>query len=172
MPRLILRAVLAALLLGGSLSLAKPAARGETTRPALPAHDEGYKQLELFARVLSYVENNYVEDVDRKQLVYGAIKGMMDTLDPHSVFMPPDVFRQMKIDTSGEFGGLGLEIARKGREIVVVAPVDDTPASRAGIKPGDRIVRIDGVSTDGMDVARASQRMHRSLASLAEASSE
>ena len=147
-------AVVFTLLLGSALALAKPA------HPTLAAHDEGYKQLELFARVLSYVENNYVEDVDRKQLVYGAIKGMMDTLDPHSVFMPPEVFRQMKIDTSGEFGGLGLEIARKGHELIVVSPVDDTPAARAGIKPGDRILRIDGVSTDGIDIGRASQLMH------------
>ena len=71
-----------------------------------------YKQLELFARVLSYVENNYVEPVDDQQLMYGAIKGMLDTLDPHTVFMPPDVFKEMKIDTSGEFGGLGIEIAK------------------------------------------------------------
>ena len=66
--------------------------------------------------------------------MYGAIRGMLDTLDPHTVFMPPDVFKEMKIDTSGEFGGLGIEIARKNDNIVVVAPIDDTPAQRAGIK--------------------------------------
>src|SRR3954469_24733382 len=103
--------------------------------------EQTYKQLELFARVLSYVENNYVEPVDQQQLMYGAIKGMLDTLDPHTVFMPPDVFKEMKIDTSGEYGGLGIEIARKNDGIVVVAPVDDTPAHRAGIKSGDQILR-------------------------------
>ncbi|MGO9832016.1 MAG: S41 family peptidase [Myxococcaceae bacterium] len=127
----------------------------------LPAPDETstYKQLELFARVLSYVQNNYVEKVDDKQLIYGAIKGMLDTLDPHTVFMPPDVYKEMKIDTSGEFGGLGLDIAKKGEVLVVVAPVDDTPAARAGVKAGDEILAIDGESTRSMDVARAAAKM-------------
>ena len=145
-----LRAPLAALLLLPLVALGKGDA---------PDHDDGYRQLELFARVLGYVENNYVEKVDRKELVYGAIKGMMDTLDPHSVFMPPDVFKEMKIDTSGEFGGLGLEIAKKDDAIVVVSPVDDTPAARAGIKPGDRLLKIDGESLAGKDAARVSQMM-------------
>jgi len=136
-----------------ALSLALGAA------PAARADESSYKQLELFARVLSYVQNNYVEPVDDRQLMYGAIKGMMDTLDPHTVFMPPEVFKEMKIDTSGEFGGLGLEIARKGDLITVVAPIEDTPASRAGIKPGDVLLKIDGESLQGLDVAQASQRM-------------
>jgi len=118
-----------------------------------------YRQLELFARVLSYVENNYVEPVDDQRLMYGAIKGMLDTLDPHTVFMPPEVFKEMKIDTSGEFGGLGIEIARKGDVITVVAPMDDTPAARAGIRPGDQILQIDGADTRDMDLAQAIQRM-------------
>ncbi|NVJ02129.1 S41 family peptidase [Myxococcus sp. AM009] len=118
-----------------------------------------YRQLEVFARVLSYVENNYVESPDRQRLMYGAIQGMLETLDPHTVFLPPDVFREMKIDTSGEWGGLGIEIARKGERIVVVAPIDDTPAARAGIKAGDELVGIDGERTEGMDVGRALQKM-------------
>src|SRR5258705_12503143 len=121
--------------------------------------DQTYKQLELFARVLSYVENNYVEPVDQQQLMYGAIKGMLETLDPHTVFMPPDVFKEMKIDTSGEFGGLGIEIARKGDGIIVVAPIDDTPAQRAGIKSGDQILKIDDESCRTMELARAIQKM-------------
>src|SRR5438552_6904248 len=116
--------------------------------------DQTYKQLELFARVLSYVENNYVEPVDQQQLMYGAIKGMLETLDPHTVFMPPEVFKEMKIDTSGEFGGLGIEIARKNDGIVVVAPIDDTPAQRAGIKPGDQILRIDDEQCRNMELAK------------------
>jgi len=128
--------------------------------PSLAARDEAtYGQLELFSRVLSYVENNYVEPVDSQQLMYGAIKGMLDTLDPHTVFMPPDVFKEMKIDTSGEFGGLGIEIARRDDRIVVVAPIDDTPAARAGVKAGDEILRIDDESTGDMDLARALQKM-------------
>jgi carboxyl-terminal processing protease len=121
--------------------------------------DATYRQLELFARVLSYVENNYVEPADRERLIQGAIQGMLETLDPHTIYMPPEVFREMKIDTSGEWGGLGIEIARKGDRIVVVAPIDDTPAARAGIKAGDELVGIDGESTQGMDVGRAMQKM-------------
>jgi carboxyl-terminal processing protease len=148
------RVVACAFLLAAASSFAAPAA------PA-PAPEEAttYKQLELFARVLSYVQNNYVEKVDDKQLIYGAIKGMLDTLDPHTVFMPPDVFKEMKIDTSGEFGGLGLDIAKKGDVLVVVTPVDDTPAARAGVRPGDEILAIDGESTRSMDVARAAAKM-------------
>lgn len=137
-------------LMMGTPAVAGPApTRGEST----------YKQLELFARVLSYVENNYVENVDEQQLMYGAIRGMLDTLDPHTVFMPPDVFKEMKIDTSGEFGGLGIEIARKNDNIVVVAPIDDTPAQRAGIKSGDQILKIDDEATRNMELARAIQKM-------------
>ncbi|HEX4621395.1 MAG TPA: PDZ domain-containing protein, partial [Myxococcaceae bacterium] len=129
------------------------------TTSAATRDDETYKQLELFARVLSYVENNYVEPVDQRQLVYGAIKGMLDTLDPHTVFMPPDQFKEMKIDTTGEFGGLGIEIAKKNDQIVVVAPLDDTPAARAGIRPGDQLIKIDDEFTRSMDLPRAIQKM-------------
>ena len=121
--------------------------------------DETYKQLDLFARVLSHVQNNYVEDVSEQQLIYGAIKGMLETLDPHTVFMPPDVFKEMKIDTSGEFGGLGIEIVKKNDIITVVSPIDDTPAARAGIRAGDQILSIDDESTKGMDLARVLQKL-------------
>ena len=131
----------------------------QTPNAAAGHSDQTYRQLELFARVLSYVENNYVESVDQQQLMYGAIKGMLETLDPHTVFMPPEVFKEMKIDTSGEFGGLGIEIARKNDGIVVVAPIDDTPAQRAGIKSGDQILKIDDEACRNMELARAIQKM-------------
>ncbi|NTX12667.1 S41 family peptidase [Myxococcus sp. CA056] len=158
------RAALAALLLLSGPSAAeekKDAAARSSASSAVRAEkdDATYRQLETFARVLSYVENNYVEGPDQERLIYGAIQGMLDTLDPHTVFMPPEVFREMKIDTSGEWGGLGIEIARKNDRIVVVAPIDDTPAARAGIKAGDELVGIDGESTRGMDVGRAMQKM-------------
>jgi carboxyl-terminal processing protease len=121
--------------------------------------DETYKQLELFARVLSYVQNNYVEPVQEQQLIHGAIKGMLETLDPHTLFMPPEVFKEMKIDTSGEFGGLGIEVVKKDEVITVVSPLDDTPAARAGIRPGDQIVAIDDEATKGMDVARVISKL-------------
>ncbi|MCU0694952.1 MAG: S41 family peptidase [Myxococcaceae bacterium] len=127
--------------------------------PPVPKAEQTYRQLELFARVLSYVQNNYVETVDEQQLMQGAIKGMLETLDPHTVYMPPDVFKEMKIDTSGEFGGLGIEIARRNDTIVVVAPIDDTPAQRAGIKSGDQLLKIDDEPTRSMELARAIQKM-------------
>ncbi len=121
--------------------------------------DETYKQLELFARVLSYVQNNYVEPVQEEQLIHGAIKGMLETLDPHTLFMPPEVFKEMKIDTSGEFGGLGIEVVKKDEVITVVSPLDDTPAPRAGIRRGDQILATDDEATKGMDVARVISKL-------------
>jgi carboxyl-terminal processing protease len=153
------RAAVVCLLASAVASAGPPATAPLPAAPAPGSEATTYKQLELFARVLSYVQNNYVEKVDDKQLIYGAIKGMLDTLDPHTVFMPPDVFKEMKIDTSGEFGGLGLDIAKKGDVLVVVTPVDDTPAARAGVRAGDEILAIDGESTRSMDVARAAAKM-------------
>jgi carboxyl-terminal processing protease len=141
--------MLLAMIFVGSAAGAAPPPKGEKT----------YRQLELFARVLSYVQNNYVEPVDEEQLMYGAIKGMLETLDPHTQFMPPEVFKELKIDTSGEFGSLGIEIAKRNDELVVVAPVDDTPAQRAGVRAGDQILKIDDEPTQNMDLARAQQKM-------------
>jgi carboxyl-terminal processing protease len=138
--------------LAAGLKLAAPLARADR-------EDDTYKNLEVFARVLSYVENNYVEPAEQRKLMHGAIKGMLETLDPHTLFMPPEVFKEMKIDTSGEFGGLGIEIARKGDRIVVVAPIDDTPAARAGVRSGDELLRIDDESTEGKDLPWALQKM-------------
>jgi len=143
-----------------SLLLCRGVARAEGRDGG--AQDGGtdtYAQLELFARVLSYVENNYVDEVDSRALIHGALRGMVDTLDPHTVYMPPELFRDLKADASGEFGGVGLELARREEALVVVAPLDDSPAARAGILPGDVLVAIDGESTHGMDVSRAAQRL-------------
>jgi carboxyl-terminal processing protease len=140
------------LALGLALALHAPSAGAKSPK-------EGYSELELFARVLSYVENNYVETVDQKKLMYGAIKGMLGTLDPHTDFLPPEVFSKMRTETSGEFGGLGIEVARKDEHLVVVAPIDDTPAARAGLRPGDQILAIDGHSTRDLDLAGAVERL-------------
>jgi len=86
--------------------------------------------------VLSLIENNYVEPVDETRLLYGAVDGMVRTLDPHSTFMDPRSYAALKQETEGEYGGVGLELAIRGDEVVVVAPIDDTPASRAGFQPG------------------------------------
>jgi carboxyl-terminal processing protease len=130
------------------------------TAPAGPRRPERkFEKLDVFARVLSYVEANYVEEVDEKKLVYGAIKGMMRTLDPHSDFMTPDEFADMRADTDGEFGGVGIEINDDGGVIVVVEPLPSSPAARAGLVAGDRIVAIDGKPTKGRPGGETSARL-------------
>ncbi len=102
-----------------------------------------FEQLELFTKVLHYVQSNYVEKVDTKKLMEGAIKGMLATLDPHTVYLPADQFKEMQVDTSGKFGGLGIEITVTDGYLTVVTPIEDTPAFRAGVEPGDRIIIIE-----------------------------
>jgi len=120
---------------------------------------ERYESLELFQRVLSIIEQNYVDSPENKELMYGAIRGMLETLDPHSNFLTPEVYRDMKVDTSGKFGGVGIEIGIKDDVLTVVSPIEDTPAWKAGVKSGDRLVKIDGDSTRGMTLAEAVQKM-------------
>jgi carboxyl-terminal processing protease len=119
-----------------------------------------YDDIALFGRVINFIEKQYVDKVNTKELVYGAIKGMLETLDPHSNFMPPDVYNQLKTDTAGKFGGLGIEVwVNKDGVLTVVTPMEGTPAWKAGIKPGDRIVKIDGVSTKGMSIVEATTKI-------------
>lgn len=124
-----------------------------------PANEDEYRNLEVFTDVLALIQSSYVEGADNQDLIYGAIKGMLDTLDPHSSFLTPDMFEDMQADTHGEFGGLGIEIAIKDRALIVVAPIEDTPADRAGIKAGDRIVRINDLPTDTLEVMNAVRLM-------------
>ena len=118
-----------------------------------------YEKLRVFAEVLTLVKKNYVEDVKEDDLIYGAIRGMLNSLDPHSSFMPQDAFKEMQVETKGEFGGLGIQIGTKDDMITVVAPIDDTPADRAGIKAGDKILKINGESTKGMSMDDAVKRL-------------
>ena len=114
-----------------------------------------YQKLDVFSHVLSLIENNYVEPIDETRLLYGAIEGMVRTLDPHSTFMDPRSYAALKEETEGEYGGIGLEIATRGEDVVVVAPIGDTPAARAGFAPGDKLVEIDGQSLKGWHEADA-----------------
>ncbi len=102
-----------------------------------------FEYLDLFTKVLHFVQSNYVEEVDTKKLVEGAIKGMLSTLDPHTVYLPPEQFKEMQVDTSGKFGGLGIEITITDGYLTVVTPIEDTPAFQAGVEPGDRIMMIE-----------------------------
>lgn len=122
--------------------------------------NEKYNEIALFNRVLNFVERQYVENVDTKKLVYGAIKGMLEALDPHSSFLPPEVYHQMRNDTSGKFGGLGIEIwLGEDGLLTVVHPMEDTPAWKAGVKSGDKIIRINGEATKGLSLVEAVAKM-------------
>ncbi len=118
-----------------------------------------YEKLKVFSEVYALIKKNYVEDVDEEEILYGAISGMLETLDPHSSFLDPESFKEMKVDTRGEFGGLGIEITRSERAIKVVSPIEDTPAYRAGMKAGDLIIKIEDESTQGMGLLEAVKKM-------------
>jgi carboxyl-terminal processing protease len=118
-----------------------------------------YEQLRLFTEVLSIVQNQYVDEVPPKELIYSAIKGTLRGLDPHSSFLDPDSYREMQVETSGSFGGLGIEITLKDDILTVVSPIEGTPAHRAGLVTGDRIVKIDGLATKDMQLPDAVKRM-------------
>jgi len=128
-------------------------------RPARAVPEPPYPKLLVFTKALGYVEDNYVDEVDERAIVYAATEGVLASLDPHSVFMPPDIYAEMKKDSAGEFGGVGIEVTEREGAVTVVAPIPGTPAERAGIQPHDRIVRIDGESTKDMSVLDAARRM-------------
>ena len=118
-----------------------------------------YKQLELFADVLVRVQNDYVTQVDDEKVIQSAIQGMLTALDPHSSYMAPDEFKDMQVQTRGEYGGLGIEVTGEDGLIKVVSPIDDTPAARAGIQAGDYLTAIDGESIIGYNLNDAVSRM-------------
>ena len=142
-------AVVAATVLHGSTLQAKRA----------PTDDELYKQLELFSDALSIVQADYVEPPEAQPLIYGALKGMLATLDPYSQFLDPDSYNELKIETEGRFGGLGIEITIKDDLLTIITPIDDTPAYKAGLQAGDRIVKIDGEITRGITLLEAVKKL-------------
>jgi len=121
--------------------------------------DELYKQIELFSDAISYVRLNYVEEVSAKDLIYGALKGMLAALDPYSQFMNPESFKEIMIETKGQFGGVGIEISIRDGLLTIISPLEDTPAHKAGIKPNDRIVKIDDVSTKNITLMEAVKKL-------------
>ncbi len=132
---------------------------GRMSVTSVSAAGEGYEELKTFTEVLSMVKKYYVEEVKTKDLVYSAIKGMLSSLDPHSSFMPPDAYKEMQVETKGEFGGLGIQIGMKDKALTVIAPIEDTPAYKAGIKAGDKIVKINKESTKDMSLQDAVSKM-------------
>ncbi|MBI5183867.1 MAG: S41 family peptidase [Nitrospinae bacterium] len=146
--QLLLLSIILLLILLGSGKTNRVMARGET-----------YEKLSVFAEVLEKIENLYVEEVKPEELISGAINGMFRTLDPHSSFLPPDYYREIQIDTEGEFGGLGIEITIKDDILTVISPIEDTPAFKAGIKAGDRIIKVNGEPTRDMTLMEAVKKM-------------
>ncbi len=150
-----IRALCLAAALGATVALALTAGAAL----ALPKKFSPYNKLNIFARVLSYVENNYVEDVDQEKLTYGAIKGMLDTLDPHTSFMTPEQYRDMKSETSGQFGGIGIEVEVRDQVLTIMSTLEGTPAAKAGLQTGDQILKIEDFSTKGLTIDDAIARM-------------
>ena len=120
---------------------------------------ETYKQLNLFGDVFEIVRANYAEDVKDDTLVEGAINGMLTALDPHSNYLNAKNFNDMKVQTRGEFGGLGIEVSMENGLVKVVSPIDDTPAANAGLKPGDLITHLDGTPVQGLTLPEAVEKM-------------
>jgi carboxyl-terminal processing protease len=136
-----------------SLNFSAVAQKGATTAP-LPI-----EELRAFTEVFGRVKSDYVEAVDDKKLITEAINGMLTGLDPHSAYLDQEAFRELQVGTQGEFGGLGIEVGMEDGFVKVVAPIDDTPAARAGLKPGDLIVKLDDTSVKGMTLTEAVKRM-------------
>jgi carboxyl-terminal processing protease len=143
----------------GSLLVVLTLSLGGTVASKSPEGSATYEQLRLFTEVLSIVQNQYVDEVPPKEMIYSAIKGTLRGLDPHSSFLDPDSYKDMQVETSGSFGGLGIEITLKDDILTIVSPIEGTPAYRAGLATGDRIVKIDGLTTKDMQLSDAVKRM-------------
>ncbi|OGQ52137.1 MAG: peptidase S41 [Deltaproteobacteria bacterium RIFCSPLOWO2_02_FULL_57_26] len=120
---------------------------------------EEYERLETFTNILAIVRKNYVDDVNTKELLTGAINGMLHSMDPHSAYLTPELYKELQMDTQGKFGGLGIEITVKDGVLTVVSPIEDTPAYRAGVKPGDQIFKIEDDFTKDMTLVEAVRRL-------------
>ncbi|MFO0995926.1 MAG: S41 family peptidase [Alphaproteobacteria bacterium] len=143
-----LAAVVAAFLAGSLFAYAAQESNSDT-----------YRQLKLFGDIFERVRADYVEPVSDKDLIENAIKGMLGSLDPHSSYLDAKAYQEMQVQTRGEFGGLGIEVTMENGYIKVVSPIDDTPAFRAGLQPGDLITHLDGESVQGMTLAEAVDKM-------------
>ena len=148
--RILILTVVMILIVGGGIS-GKVNERRET-----------YKYIGIFSKVLSLVRSNYVKEVNTKDLIYGALKGMMATLDPHSQFMDPETYKEMQIETEGKFEGLGISVWIRDGQLTVVSPIEGTPAYEAGIQAGDKIIEIDGKSTKDITLPDAVKKMRGS----------
>ncbi|MCY1523027.1 Carboxy-terminal processing protease CtpB [compost metagenome] len=162
--RLPFQALALALLIGAAplLQAAEPKPAASASSASAAPRDKAplpLDELRTFAEVLDRVKAAYVEPLDDKTLLENAIKGMLGNLDPHSAYLEPEDFQELQESTSGEFGGLGIEVGMEDGFVKVVSPIDDTPASKAGIQPGDLIIKLDGQPTKGMSMMDAVDKM-------------
>ena len=127
-----------------------------------------YKKIDLFGEVLEKINKEYVDEIDQSESMDAAIDGLLQSLDPYSGYMSPKTFDEMQTDTSGEFGGLGIEVTMESGVVKVISPIDDTPASRAGIKAGDYIVKIDNTQVQGKSLSEAVDLMRGPIGSSIE----
>ena len=153
-----MKRILAAGVIVGGIAFALPAA-------AQNNNSETYRQLNLFGDVFERVRADYVEDVSDEELIEAAINGMLTSLDPHSSYLSPKNFKDMQVQTRGEFGGLGIEVTMENGYVKVVSPIDDTPAFRAGLKPNDLITHLDGEQVRGLTLSEAVERMRGKVGS-------
>ena len=157
------RKMVMALVTGVALGLALPQVVPTTTAQEQEGQEDTarstYEYLDLFGDIFERVRVAYVEDVDEKKLIESAINGMLSSLDPHSAYLPPETYQDMREQTKGEFGGLGIEVTMENGFVKVVAPIDETPAAEAGLEAGDYITHIDGESVLGMTLSDAVDKM-------------
>ena len=131
-------------------------------------NNEIYEKIDLFSEVLEKIKDDYVDDVDQSEVMDAAINGVLQSLDPYSAYMNPKLFEDMQTETSGKFGGLGIEVTMESGVVKVISPIDDTPASKAGIKAGDYIVKIDGQQVQGKSLMEAVNLMRGEVGSSIE----
>ena len=125
--------------------------------------DKLYEKIDLFSEVMEKIQNEYVEEIDQAETMDAAINGVLQSLDPYSGYMSPEIFKASQQDTSGEFGGLGIEVSMESGVVKVISPIDDTPAAKAGVKAGDYIVKINGEQVQGKSLMEAVNLMRGSV---------
>ena len=136
--------------------------------PVSAAENNIYKKIDLFGEVLEKINQEYVDEINQSDSMDSAINGLLQSLDPYSAYMSPEIFNEMQTETSGEFGGLGIEVSMESGVVKVISPIDDTPASRAGIKAGDYIVKIDDIQVQGKTLSEAVDLMRGPVGSSIE----
>jgi len=135
---------------------------------SISAENDIYKKIDLFGEVLEKINNEYVDEINQSESMDYAINGLLQSLDPYSAYMSPEIFNEMQTETSGEFGGLGIEVGMEAGVVKVISPIDDTPASKAGIKAGDYIVKIEDTQVQGKSLSEAVDLMRGPVGSSIE----